>query len=188
MKAPAVTAGPRRPPGHRAFPVPGVRKADERCIAPGPWIVIRRMPASIASRRSAVSGLSTPSGTIPARGNVAFIIRISARSGSVCDLVDRLVEHIDLAVGIGEDLRGALGREHLGSGIKRHCSDHTRDSHTVGVTGHDMVAVEDTGTATAVDRVAEEREPDSGTHDTTVVGARETGLVLKQVVEVPAAA
>src|SRR5690606_14152708 len=49
---------------------------------------------------------------------------------------------------------------------------------------HDVVAVEDTGAATTVDRVAEEREPDGYTHDTAVVTAGEAGLVLKQVVEV----
>ncbi|CVK33443.1 protein of unknown function [Methanoculleus bourgensis] len=115
---------------------------------------------------------------------MASVISILCYLHTLCDLLDRLVEDVDLAVGVGIDLRGALGREHLGSGIERRCSDHTRDGDACCVPGHDVVAVEDTGAAATVDRVAEEREPDSSTHDTAVVTAGEAGLVLKQVVEV----
>src|SRR5690554_6431563 len=90
---------------------------------------------------------------------MASVISILCYLHTLCDLLDRLVEDVDLAVGVGIDLRGALGREHLGSGIERRCSDHTRDGDACCVPGHNVVAVEDTGAAATVDRVAKNENP-----------------------------
>src|SRR5512139_24992 len=107
-------------------------------------------------------------------------------SGSDClrDGLHRLLEFVNLAEGVLVDLGGLLGAEHLGSGIKGTSNTDAGDSHTGSVAGHDVVAVEDSRTAATVDRVAEERESDCGTHDTAVVSTGQTGLMLEQVVEV----
>ena len=52
------------------------------------------------------------------------------------------------------------------------------------MTGYDVVAVEDTRSASTIDRVAEEGETDCNTHRSSEVCTRKSGLVLKKVVEV----
>ncbi len=82
----------------------------------------------------------------------------------LCNRLDRLLELIDLAEGVLVDLRCGLRAEHLGTCVETTCCDDTGHTDTGGVTGHNVVTVEDPWATATIDRVAEEGETDCNTH------------------------